>query len=629
MESLVGRDAKRWYGLSARAVSRAFTHTRSNHVLSNAAVSNIHLRIYCVLYEESPPLVYCEDLSRNGTLWNSVIIGRGKGGVLLSEGDRITISRAVELTFHQNLTPAIEQVNEVQEVEKKLFADRYTITNRILGKGGYGTVYMAINQVTKRQLACKIVDLRTPLSPEGHVEGIGAKNSGTKRKRMDIEANRNRKGWMREVEILQSLSHVRWCATLEAWLLIFRKPNIIGLEKVFRSENTMYIFEDLITAGDMFSYLDIRGSLKDTEAAVIVKQVLKGLEYLHQNNIVHRDLKPDNILVTSVRAGSRVLLADFGCARVVKDIWSRRMNTVIGTPEYTAPEVHPRGRMAKGKGYTKSIDMWSLGVVTVQLLTGRCFLSESEYPGESEDRRARLACWRLLRRMESGQEEWDNVGARPKDFVKKLIVPDAEKRMTVQQALNHSWFTNKAHRALFEDLYKRAIRDWAPRTRCPNTIEDINLPILKQGTVEPSRDGTVSIHFTGPSGSSPSIEQTNCGNPPSTLEGIPPSTLHAPGSGVIAMRAPIAKMYGVGDTHYSFMATCLKRGDAERSEPLAWGFNPLPRQSAANDRIPGGHETYADSTKQILPVWIGRRTHGVHFVEPQGYRAKPTKRTRI
>jgi hypothetical protein len=75
---------------------------------------------------------------------------------------------------------------------------------------------MAINQLTKRQLACKIVDLRTPMPSEGHVEGIDMKSSGAKRKQMDVEANRNREGWMREVEILQSLNHVCWCTSLES-----------------------------------------------------------------------------------------------------------------------------------------------------------------------------------------------------------------------------------------------------------------------------------------------------------------------------------------------------------------------------------------------------------------------------
>jgi hypothetical protein len=118
-EILVGRDAKRWYD-QPRVFNGSAAHVRSNYVLSSPIVSNIHLRIYCILYEESPPLVYCEDLSRNGTAWNSVTIGKGKGGVLLSEGDGVTIGRAVKLTFHQNFTPTIEPMNEVQEAEKEV-----------------------------------------------------------------------------------------------------------------------------------------------------------------------------------------------------------------------------------------------------------------------------------------------------------------------------------------------------------------------------------------------------------------------------------------------------------------------------------------------------------------------------
>jgi pheromone a factor receptor len=124
---------------------------------------------------------------------------------------------------------------------------------------------------------------------------------------------------------------------------------------VFRSERTVYkdthpfmanatdtntssyIFEELVTGGDLFSYATAKGPLKDTEVALIVRQILKGLEYLHSKGIAHRDLKPDNILITSPRVGSRVLLTDFDSARAVKDIWSKRMKTLIGTPAYVAP----------------------------------------------------------------------------------------------------------------------------------------------------------------------------------------------------------------------------------------------------------------------------------------------------
>lgn len=72
---------------------------------------------------------------------------------------------------------------------------------------------------------------------------------------------------------------------------------------------------------------------------MIINQILKALEYLHERGIAHRDLKPDNILITSLAEGSRVVLSDFGAATVVTHQGSQqqRMMTQIGTLEYTAP----------------------------------------------------------------------------------------------------------------------------------------------------------------------------------------------------------------------------------------------------------------------------------------------------
>lgn len=72
---------------------------------------------------------------------------------------------------------------------------------------------------------------------------------------------------------------------------------------------------------------------------MIIRQILKALEYLHERSIVHRDLKPDNILITSLVEGSRVVLSDFGAATIVshQGTQQQRMMTQIGTLEYTAP----------------------------------------------------------------------------------------------------------------------------------------------------------------------------------------------------------------------------------------------------------------------------------------------------
>lgn len=128
------------------------------------------------------------------------------------------------------------------------------------------------------------------------------------------------KTYYREAEILASLRH----------------PNIIGLEKVFVTDNTIYMFQDLVTGGDLFSYLESKhGQLSEVEAAVVIRQIVIALCFLHEKNIVHRDLKPDNILMTSLSTGCRVILTDFGAARKLHP--RQRMMSLAGTDEYVAP----------------------------------------------------------------------------------------------------------------------------------------------------------------------------------------------------------------------------------------------------------------------------------------------------
>lgn len=97
--------------------------------------------------------------------------------------------------------------------------------------------------------------------------------------------------------------------------------------------------QDLVTAGDLFSYIESKnGKLMEVEAAVIVRQIVVALRFLHERNIVHRDIKPDNILMTSLSAGCRVVLTDFGAARRIQSR-RHRMSSIIGTIQYAAPYV--------------------------------------------------------------------------------------------------------------------------------------------------------------------------------------------------------------------------------------------------------------------------------------------------
>ena len=124
-------------------------------------------------------------------------------------------------------------------------------------------------------------------------------------------------------------------------------PNIIGLEKAIYAPEHIYIFQELVSGGDLMSYLERKGGLDEPEAAVMIFQLLKALEYLHARGIVHRDIKPENILLTSWRKGARIVLTDFGQARKLVDDGNTakdaravsRMCTVVGTVGYAAPYV--------------------------------------------------------------------------------------------------------------------------------------------------------------------------------------------------------------------------------------------------------------------------------------------------
>ena len=95
------------------------------------------------------------------------------------------------------------------------------------------------------------------------------------------------------------------------------------------------MFTELATGGDLFSFLELKGSLLELEIRWIIRQIASALVYLHEKGVAHRDIKPENILcAVSPHAGHRVLLSDFGCAALVSH---GRMSSNVGTYLYQAP----------------------------------------------------------------------------------------------------------------------------------------------------------------------------------------------------------------------------------------------------------------------------------------------------
>lgn len=208
------------------------------------------------------------------------------------------------------------------------------MTSRLIGVGGHGKVYIAIHRSSQQQLACKIIDLRraTGASNQDYSDSSTfLLNRGTSPQTNNNTALDHAKGkltrYFREFDVLRDIRH----------------PNIIRLEKVYWSLNTLYIFQELVTGGDLFSFIESKGGggASEVETAVIVRQILKAVEYLHERRIVHRDLKPDNILMTSKTIYARVIVTDFDAARFLPQLdqerLAGRMFSAVGTYEFVAP----------------------------------------------------------------------------------------------------------------------------------------------------------------------------------------------------------------------------------------------------------------------------------------------------
>ena len=117
-------------------------------------------------------------------------------------------------------------------------------------------------------------------------------------------------------------------------------------------------------------------------------------------------------------------------------------------------------------GYTKAVDMWSLGCVAAVLLTGASAFVDPVTRLHS-DKLARQCNLDGLR----NSREWQAVRERPKDFVEKLLTLSEVHRMTASQALDHDWFSNDFHRSDFNDLYQRTVKYWVPRPARSDLIQ--------------------------------------------------------------------------------------------------------------------------------------------------------------
>ena len=210
-----------------------------------------------------------------------------------------------------------------------LIDDRYTLGNP-LGSGGMAEVYLAHDEVLGRDVALKIL------------------------KDQYAENDEFVERFRREARSVAALNH----------------PNIVSVYDRGSSEDgTYYIVMEYVPGGTLKEHVLREGPLDPSAAAKLGSQVAQALEAAHEKGVIHRDVKPQNVLLTD---SGDAKVTDFGIARAVNATTTSRSNLILGTAGYMSPE------QAKGEPVGPQSDLYSLGVVLYEMLTG-------ERPYSAED----------------------------------------------------------------------------------------------------------------------------------------------------------------------------------------------------------------------------------------------------
>ncbi len=141
-----------------------------------------------------------------------------------------------------------------------------------------------------------------------------------------------------------------------------RHPNILVIHDVGQQGDLYYIVMEYLEGQTLKQLIEQQGPLPPERVVHIVEQVAEALDYAHQRGFVHRDIKPANIFVGQ---GDQVTLTDFGIAKAAWETHLTRTGMLVGTPEYMSPE------QARGEEVDARSDLYSLGIVAYEMLTGR------------------------------------------------------------------------------------------------------------------------------------------------------------------------------------------------------------------------------------------------------------------
>lgn len=259
-----------------------------------------------------------------------------------------------------------------------------------LGEGAYGEVKLAINNETQHAVAVKIIDGSKP-----HV--AAAKDNIRK-----------------EVCILKLLSPTETDSDLP----------IVRCYGSRTEGHLQFIFLEFLSGGELFDRIEPEVGMAPAQARRFFRQLICGVQYLHDRGIAHRDIKPENLLLDAM---DNLKISDFGLATVFRHKGhTRKLQRSCGTPPYVAPEV------MKGWDYSaEPADLWSCGIVLVAMLAGELPWDEPLEKNKefSQWRNKNIAC-----------SPWPRLSLDQLSLVRKLLFILPKERANMRAVQGDAWY---------------------------------------------------------------------------------------------------------------------------------------------------------------------------------------------